>query len=752
MFDSDVYRQSTARNAQWLCWRGIKVFPVTFRSKGDNSVYWKDICTNNFEEFVRLLPNRPVNLAMVFGPDSGVMDIEADSDEANDLMLRLTAEAGVHTIAYQSRRGIHRLFRWEPRFAHWNNANPKAGKLDIRMGTEKLSVYSVAPPSIHQDTGLPYEWLPGCAPWEAEIAACPENIIQYCLQNVSQNKDGKKGLVLDVDKYDDGWLPSEGSRHQYLLGFSKLLYTDMGMPLDDCLEITRYVSQRTGSYYEPGRGETELKNCFRGLTRKVDPIKQMSMTIPMADIRDEVSTLINRYDVKPKAEDVLDEIPEHIFHPVIQEASVHAKACEYPRNLWLMTLLTAAGFSLGTSTQVRTSIDSGAMGLQLYSFGVGGSGKGKSRTMKVLQAPFTGVDALITDATAEALTSAMAKHTRGVMLELTEGKEFATMLNRYSGGGTVSSSNALFHKTWTGDRIKVIRQRDCSSIEKPFLTISAAIQRLNLSQLPQNDYLDGLVQRMLVYPIGDIPKTSDRESLRKHAEFIREWHNIVARLRSVKAVIGSGAPQVMMGATGNPATPQVCTLNAEAQAVWEAYALFKKSEKFEKIWPDEDHPWRADIVRHAEYALRFAAILYQLDLAVNGAAWDYWGSANQDHLWIPAEVMRRAIDLMEFLWAHKQLYLDGLVETAFAAASSGDNGLKKSESVVMKVDKFAEDRRRRIERAHGEMWTLRDYYTTLRLTKMDALKEVELFIRDQRIEQHEMSEGQKTVRYSFMER
>ena len=749
MFDFDIYRQSVVRHAQWFCWRGIKIFPVTFKSKGDNSVYWKDICTNNFDQFLQTLPNRPVNLAMVFGPDSGIMDIEADSNEANDLMLRLAAESGVHTVAYQSRRGIHRLYKWEPRFAHWNNANPKAGKLDIRMGTTTASVYSVAPPSIHQDTGLPYEWLPGCAPWEIDIAAVPENIIQYCLANVGQNKEGKSGMVLDADPYDDGWLPTEGGRHQYLLGFSKLLYCDMGMPLDDCMELTRYVSQKTGSYYEPGRGEFELKNCFRGLTRKLDPVKQMSMSISMADIREEVTTLINQYDIKPKDEIVPDEIPAHIFHPIIQEASVHAKACEYPRNLWLMTIATSAAFALGTSTQVRTSIYSGTMGLQIYSFGVGGSGQGKSKTMKALLAPFGQMDSLVTDATAEALTSAMVKHPRGVMLELTEGKEFAPMLNRYGTGSTVNSGNALFHKTWTGDRIKVIRQKESNSVENPFLVICAAIQKLNLSQLPQNDYVDGLVQRMVPYPIGSIPKTTNRDSLKEHAKFIREWHDMVARLRSVKAVIGSGAPQVMLESRGG-GMPQVLTLTPEAQQVWEDYAAYKRSEKFEKLWPDQDHPWRSDLVRHAEYALRFAGILFQLDQVCNRETWELWKAAEQDFAVIPEDVMRRAIDLMEWLWAHKQIYLDALVEAAFAAAS-GDSGLKKTESVVTKVEKFADDRRRRIERAHGELWTLRDYYTTLRLPKVEAQKEVDMFVRERRIVQHELKENQKSTRFSFVE-
>ena len=175
--------------------------------------------------------------------------------------------------------------------------------------------------------------------------------------------------------------------------------------------------------------------------------------------------------------------------------------------------------------------------------GVGGSGKGKSRTMKAILSCFKGQDSVITDATPEALTKNMADSPRGSMLELAEGKEFASMFGRYSENGKGDSS--LFNKTWSGDRIRVIRQKGTVWVDNPFLTIAAAIQGSNLAQLPHGDMMDGLLQRMIIFPIGDSAKKWDREALKKHSEFITEWQEIVKRLQSVKAIIGSGAPQVM---------------------------------------------------------------------------------------------------------------------------------------------------------------------------------------------------------------
>lgn len=745
MLSMDLHRQATARTAQWLCGLNIQIFALNYATKGAK-FSWNETCTSNFDQFMSTLPDRAMNLAMVFGPKSNVIDIEADSADADALMKHLVAESGVKTLSYQSRSGIHRLFRWEPRFAHLGTRKMIMPiKLDVRLGTAEKALYSVCPPSIHEETRQPYFWLPGHAPWECGIANVPDNIVQYILDNAGSTKGTDNSFSLDVEAAEDGFLPTDGARHQYMLGLSKLLYVDVGLPTEICKRWVREISAETGAYFLPNRGETEIKNLFNGLTRKYDPIKEMAASISMADLSEEANDLISQYDVKPKENVVPDEIPNHIFHPTIQGASMHAKAGGYPRNLWLMNVLAGASFALGNAFKVRYSPHVDPVGVQIYSFGVGGSGKGKSRTMKAILSCFKGQDSVITDATPEALTKNMADSPRGSMLELAEGKEFASMFGRYSENGKGDSS--LFHKTWSGDRIRVIRQKGTVWVDSPFLTIAAAIQGSNLAQLPHGDMMDGLLQRMLPFPIGESAKKWDREALRKHSEFILEWKEIVKRLQSVKAVIGSGAPQVMMTSVVGEPTPQLGTLTPEAEAIYQAYFDFKRSDKVESEWP-EDHPFRADIVRHAEIALRLAGLLFQTDQSVNAFTWNQWDLSNQDVVWISDGIMMRAIDLMEWIWMKKQTLMDGLVEAAFAAAMAGE-GMKKSETVFGKMEKLALERRRRIERANGDSWTLRDYYTTLRLSKVDAQKELDMLIRERHVIPQELKEGQKAVRYEF---
>lgn len=746
MFNIDVHKQSTTRNARWLCHHDIQIFAAKFATKG-GGVYWKDICTSDFDKFMSTLTDKPVNLAIVFGPKSNLIDIEPDSPDAVALMDYLMAETGCRTLSYRSRLGVHRLFRWEPRLAHLGTRKIIMPiKLDIRLGTEDKALYSICPPSIHEDTGLPYEWVPGHAPWECGIANVPDNIIQYILDNAGSSVEKKDSFTLDVEAAEDGYLPTEGGRHQYMLGLSKLLFSDVSLPTRFAKKWVREISQETGAYFLPNRGEHEIDGLFRGLSRKHDPVKEMAAVISMADLSEEANELINRYDVKPKVHVVPDEIPDHIFHPVIQQASLHAKAGGYPRNLWLMNIMAGASFALGNAFKVRYSPNVDPVGVQIYSFGVGGSGKGKSRTMKAILSCFKGQDSVITDATPEALTKNMADSPRGSMLELAEGKEFASMFGRYSENGKGDSS--LFHKTWSGDRIRVIRQKGTVWVDSPFLTIAAAIQGSNLAQLPHGDMMDGLLQRMIIFPIGDSAKKWDREALKKHSEFITEWQEIVKRLQSVKAVIGSGAPQVMMTAVTGEPSPQIGTLTPDAEVMYQAYFDFKRSSRVEDEWP-EDHPFRADIVRHAEIALRVAGVIFQTDQACNHFTWTQWDIPNQDNVWINADQMKRAIDFTEWSWMQKQIFMEGLVEAAFAAAMAGE-GMKKSETVFGKLEKLALERRRRIERANGDSWTLRDYYTTLRMSKVDAQKELDMLIRERHVVPMELKEGQKAVRYEFV--
>ncbi len=739
------YRNAAVNNASWLCRHGIRVFPIQYSSKNPLAgKAWQDYATSNISEFVSLCPPGLFNLAMVFGPESGICDVEPDSDAAAETLYAFMRESGVRTVAYKSRRGIHHLFKWEPRLAVFSKANIKVKELECRLGVERngklVGQYSVCPPSLHPDTGEHYTWLDGCAPWEITPAPMPENLIRY----FEENYRNRQGREIDVLSTGDGFLPGHGHRHDYLLAFSKSLYCDWLLPIEDCMELTRHVSQKSGSYYEEGRGETELVNLFKGLSRPVDPAKEMEAVVRMQDVTDVVET-VRTMQQETKA-GLLPEIPEHIFPPLIEEASQDGKLAQYPRNFMLMATAVVASYAAGQAVKVRASKNHDSTGLQTFAFGVGGSGSGKSKVMKAMLGPVSHTDAVTTEGSPEGLVSLMSRFKRGILTQFTEGKEFFKMLGKYGTPGQ-GSDNSLFHKVWSGDKIKRTLQKGTFGVEDPFMSVFAGIQAINLAQMPANDCLDGLMQRMLVFPLGHTPTKEDQEALARFKIFLEEWYRIVGRMETIKPAIGSTQVMMMASDMGVGLRPLQLTLDDQAFAVWQDYAAGKRSPMTMAAYP-EDHPYRADLVRHAEIVLRLAGCLFILYCACDRVFWETVNVGARDEGFIPVDILKKAIDLMEWLWQQKQVLTEHIIESAFASVQSA--GLHKAESLVTRMKTHLGDRRRRIERQIGEEWTLREYYSVFKLKKMDAQMEIDMFLREGHVIVLEMKENQKTLRYKFL--
>jgi hypothetical protein len=754
MNELQTYRQAAVDTAWHLCRHGIKIFPAIYGTKKPG-LKWKQLATSDMNEFVKLVPPGKFNLALTFGPESNLIDIEPDDDAAVAKLAELMAENGCKTIAYKSRNGIHNLFRYEPRLAVFGKAVIKVGNLECRMGVggygsgeeddaDSRAAYSICPPSLHPDTKEHYLWMPGCAPWEADLAPMPENIINFFVTNYRAGGGGKSEV--EVDAYEDGYLPGPGHRHEYLLKASKSFYTQWQLPRSLCEDMTRLLSQAIGSYELEGRGETEIKNLFNKLERPNDPLKELTIAVNMSDV-DAVTEMV-QVQRATTAAGHCQEIPTHIFHPLIEEASQNAKLAQYPRNLFLNTILCTTAHTLGQAVKVRVSEDHDPTGLQLFSFGVGGSGTGKSKTIKALLGPVSHSDSVTTEGSPEGLVSLMSRFPRGVMIELTEGKEFFKMLGKYSSQPGQGSDNSLFHKCWSGDKIKRTLQKGTFGCQEPFLVVCAAIQKINLNQMPPGDCLDGLLQRMLIMPIGDVPRKTDPMALSLFQQFLRTWYEIVGRLETVKPAIGQPVLSSMITGSGVAIRPLTLTLDKHAREMWNDYASDKRSPQTMGAWP-EDHPYRADVVRHAEMGLRLAGSLFMQDCACDKAFWEHHQVGNQDNGWLPEAVMKRGIDYMEHAWYQKQKLVDPIVESAFASAS-GLHMLQREESVVSRVDKHIAARRRRIEQAFGEEWTHREYYTVFKLKKEEARRELDLFIREGHIVELGLVDGKKSVRYKFL--
>jgi hypothetical protein len=155
---------------------GCKMVRLAPRSKRPTMGGWQNWGTDDLgivENWIR----QGLNVGLLLGPESGVIDVESDTPEGEDLAQHL----GLHklngpglTPTWRSARGAHRLYRWEP----WmpETATIDVGGLELRIGGR--AAQSVLPPSMHPG-GAAYRWE--IRPWvetsgRSCIAEAPESL------------------------------------------------------------------------------------------------------------------------------------------------------------------------------------------------------------------------------------------------------------------------------------------------------------------------------------------------------------------------------------------------------------------------------------------------------------------------------------------------------------------------------------------------------------------------------------------------
>jgi len=121
-----------------------------------------------------------LNVGLKLGPPSGVIDIEADSEEEERLFSELFEGCVIPVCpTFTSTRGKHRLFKWDDRFDALGkglvkfNGSSKSRALAIRTGGVGKSIQSVIPPSCNRT------WLVSLD--ECDPPALPEIVIERIL-------------------------------------------------------------------------------------------------------------------------------------------------------------------------------------------------------------------------------------------------------------------------------------------------------------------------------------------------------------------------------------------------------------------------------------------------------------------------------------------------------------------------------------------------------------------------------------------
>lgn len=161
------------------CWKGKDCATPGKHPVGEQ---WQLRTTSDENEVLSWFDgDKPVNIGLLLGPRSGVVDVELDGPEAKEAWDNLGL-GEIWTPTYTAGRGPHRLFKWDESLPAV--AVRKVMGIEVRIGNGGNAAQSVIPPSTHH-TGKLYEWVPGMSPDEVELQPLPERLV-----NLLWNDDG----------------------------------------------------------------------------------------------------------------------------------------------------------------------------------------------------------------------------------------------------------------------------------------------------------------------------------------------------------------------------------------------------------------------------------------------------------------------------------------------------------------------------------------------------------------------------------
>lgn len=209
------------------CPQGKKCASAGKHPAGGNA--WHLSATNDEEEVSSWFDgSEPVNIGLVLGPRSGVVDVELDGPEAEAAWNELGL-GEIYTPTYRAGRGPHRLFRWDESLPAVGVK--KVAGIEIRIGGGGRASQSVIPPSVHH-SGVTYQWADGLSPDDVELQPLPEKLL-----NLLWNDDGTR----IAPRREPASAPlrravKEGSRNNELYRFAVAEAFRCGPAIDDARE------------------------------------------------------------------------------------------------------------------------------------------------------------------------------------------------------------------------------------------------------------------------------------------------------------------------------------------------------------------------------------------------------------------------------------------------------------------------------------------------------------------------------------
>lgn len=281
-----------AQEAFALAARGWRVHPLVPKQKNPLVTAWQKAATTDEEVIADWWDRWPgANIGIVMGPSSGIIDIEADTPEADKFLADLFDGHEIITPTFQTARGKHRLFKYTDQLpnsdkAHWRLRGDL--DLDFKIGNGK-GTYCMFPPSIHPD-GPQYKWL--LHPDEVDVAELPDQVIArlwaFAQEGAFQATEGQARSQKHWDEILKG--VGAGQRNESAASLIGMAVASMADPSDaKQLKVQYDLIQSWNQRNNPPLEEKELRRTFQSIVER------------------EVQKLASQRFIKPKSREQLKE-------------------------------------------------------------------------------------------------------------------------------------------------------------------------------------------------------------------------------------------------------------------------------------------------------------------------------------------------------------------------------------------------------------------------------------------------------------
>ncbi len=524
------------------------------------------------------------------GPEGGVIDLEIDGPGGEESLAKLFGGEVVDTLGWKSRRGWHRLFRYEPRLDAIGKVkltHRDLPGLEIRAGVGGQA-QSACPPSMGED-GQPRQWfgdtiqpLPEVAlAYLERIAAKPEAATngvgwEWTIPPAADPAAAwfRKALENEAGRVA---MATEGARHDTLLRAARTLagHVHHGYLTEAEIVLVLATAARRCGLDDAEIAETIRDGIHNGLANplpwpeKLDrrvvfpppgPPGSDGMPQPWPPLR------LNQPPTPPP-------FPIDVFPTFLKDyALAVAGAVQTPIDLVGGAMLAVASAAIGQSVHLRLRRTWSEPPI-LFMLIVADPGKKKTPAIRVVGKPLAEIDhelrkqsrvererweaskktktrdgidpppgpeppqrrAVVKDITRESLCVMLASNPRGLLCDPDEATAWVASMNQYKAKG---SDRQFWLSLFSGVGVSVDRKGGGESLYAPFpfVTVIGGIPPEMLGNLHEDRGRDdGFFDRLLFVAPPPDAWPSNHWTEDELAESVEaEWTNTIHRLRDTK--------------------------------------------------------------------------------------------------------------------------------------------------------------------------------------------------------------------------